>query len=149
MIVDTDSTNFVVDTGVNRIIVNDKDMLQNFQEAFGRVKGIGGSLALITGVGQLPTKLLWDDGSSSEIMIQDVVLVLLSPYNLVLPRVLLKQLLHQAFGIELSRHDDKCISSGFNPTTHLISKQLIQQYHIIIIYFLNQCGFFFLLCRGP
>ena len=38
MIVDTDCTTFVVDTGANYIILNDKDMLQHFQQANGGVK---------------------------------------------------------------------------------------------------------------
>ena len=42
-VVDTDSVSVVIDTGANRIIVNDKAILSDFKETKVSVKGLKGS----------------------------------------------------------------------------------------------------------
>lgn len=46
-ITDTDSNQYLLHTGANRVILNDAKLLRNFQLANGNVKGVGGSPALI------------------------------------------------------------------------------------------------------
>ena len=78
-VADTDSTNFVIDTGTNRIIVNDASLLCDFQAMEGGIKGVGGNPTKITGTGSLPIQLPWDDQTTSQVTLKDAVLVPSSP----------------------------------------------------------------------
>jgi hypothetical protein len=63
-VVDTDSHMFLVDSGANAVIVNDVDLLDNFQPAEGGVQGIGGKAISLKGSGTCAVPLHFDDGST-------------------------------------------------------------------------------------
>ena len=56
-IVDTDSVSYVIDTGSDRIIVNDTKLLHDLRITADKVKGIEGKCVRISGVGKLSLPL--------------------------------------------------------------------------------------------
>ena len=85
---DTDSIPYLIDTGANRIIVNDLKLLTNFKAVRGGVKGVGGTAVSIYGIGALSMSLQADDGSVNKISIEGAVYVPSSPFNLIPPQLL-------------------------------------------------------------
>ena len=84
-VVDTDSIPYIIDTGANRIIVNDARHLQNLVATSDKIKGIGGKCVRIAGVGTLSLPLRSDDGNTDIISGLNAVYVPSSPYNLIPP----------------------------------------------------------------
>ena len=106
-VADTDSARFTLDTGANRIIVNDVKLLDDFQSVSGDVKGIGGTPVAIKGVGTCRIPLPCDDGSYNTIPIHDAVYVPSSPFNLIPPQLLIQQMKALNYRIQTFSHDDK------------------------------------------
>ena len=78
-IADTDSQQFVIDSGSNRIIVNDASLLNNLRVTTDKIKGIGGSPVQVTGGEKSNLTLQSDGGQVSQINNLDAVLVPSSP----------------------------------------------------------------------
>ena len=106
-VVDTDSIPYIIDTGANRIIVNDARHLQNLVATSDKIKGIGGKCVRIAGVGTLSLSLRSDDGNIDVISGLNAVYVPSSPYNLIPPQILIKQMKIKGFAIDRFNHDDK------------------------------------------
>jgi hypothetical protein len=66
-VADTDSSRYLLDTGANRVILNDKGLLSGFHLAEGEVKGVGGAPALINGNGKCKLTLHFDDGTTHSV----------------------------------------------------------------------------------
>jgi hypothetical protein len=52
-VADTNSFPFVIDTGANRFIVNDRSLFTSFKPQSGLVKGIGGTPVPLSGIGTI------------------------------------------------------------------------------------------------
>ena len=91
-VVDTDSIPYIIDTGANRIIVNNARHLRNLVATSDKIKGIGGKCVRIAGVGTLSLPLRSDDGNIDVILGLNEVYVPSSPYNLIPPQILIKQM---------------------------------------------------------
>ena len=92
LITDFDSVHYVVDTGANRIIVNDTRLLIRFTPYSSNIKGIGGTKVKIIGTGILTLHLRNDIGTSTSVRNLSTVLVPSSPYDLIPPQILIKQM---------------------------------------------------------
>ena len=99
-IVDTDSHQFVIDSGSNRIIVNNASLLNNLHVTADQINGIGGSPVQVTGGEKLNLTLKSDGDQVSHINNLDAVLVPSSPYNLIPPQLLVTQIKNRGFLIE-------------------------------------------------
>jgi len=64
-VVDTDSVPSIIDTGANRILVNDAKLLHDLTPTTDKVKGIEGKCVRISGVGKLSLHLKSDYVHSS------------------------------------------------------------------------------------
>jgi hypothetical protein len=103
---DTDSIPHLADTGANRIILNNPQLVKNFKIAEGGVKGINGAPASIAGVGDYDFPLRSDDGIKHNINVP-VVCVPSSPFSLFPPQLLHKALQDKGFDVKHFKHDDK------------------------------------------
>jgi hypothetical protein len=99
-IADTDSVPYVLDTGANRVILNDAKLLKEFQPRTGSVKGIGGDPVTLGGVGSLRLPLKSDDGKVDYVNVNDAVYVPTLPYNLVPPQILINKLKKQGYKVQ-------------------------------------------------
>ena len=106
-VVDTDSVPFVLDTGANRIIVNDAKLLQNLQTSTAKVKGIEGKCVRIAGTGTISLPLRSDDGHINMVPNLHAVYVPSCPYNLIPPQILIHQMRKQKYSVKYSEHDDR------------------------------------------
>ena len=61
-IADTDSVNYVIDIGANRIILNDCSLISNLKITRDKIKGIGGKGIQMSGTGTHKLGLKSDDG---------------------------------------------------------------------------------------
>ena len=105
---DIDSIPYLIDTGANRIIVNDLKLLANFKSVRGGVKGVRGTAVLIYGIGALSMSLQADDGSVDKISIEGAVYVPSSPFNLIPPQLLVLILKSHDYSVPKKfEHDDK------------------------------------------
>lgn len=84
-IADTDSLNIIIDTGANRVIVNDAKQLKNFKAKDISVKGIDGRKTRSCGIGEFHMTLQSDTGKRTTIIFDDAVYVQQSTYNLLPP----------------------------------------------------------------
>ena len=103
---DTDSIDYDIDTGANRIIVNDVNLLSNFVPSKSSIKGIGGQGVQTMGSGQLSLRLTTDSGFVSHVHHLHAVLVPSSPYNLISPHAIIPQMRAQGYTIQYFHHDD-------------------------------------------
>ena len=71
-VVDTDSSEFLLDTGANRVIVNNKALLTHFAVNRQTVKGIGGSPVISGGSGTLALPLISDQGHKETVAKQQI-----------------------------------------------------------------------------
>jgi hypothetical protein len=81
-VADTDSFPFIIDTGANRFIINDKSLFTTFIPRTGLVKGIGGSPVPLSGDGTIRLHLKSDQGLVDTITVRDAVYIPTSPFNL-------------------------------------------------------------------
>ena len=114
-IADTDSVSYVMDTGANRIIVNDVKHLKGLIPSNDKVKGIGGSCVRIAGSGKLSLPLKSDDGKTTIIRKLNAVYVPTSPFNLIPPQILIKEMKRQRFQVHYFKHDDKHYIFKYTP----------------------------------
>ena len=84
-VVDTDSVPYVIDTGANRIIVNDAKYLHKLVPTSDKIKGIGGKCIRIAGTGILTLPLRSDNGNLDMVSNLQAVYVPSCPYNLIPP----------------------------------------------------------------
>jgi hypothetical protein len=93
-VVDTDARQFMMDTGANRVIVNDPSMLKGFEPMQANIKGIGGKSNAIQGVGTYGLPLQFNCGTKYIVEFDDTeaVYVPTSPYNIVPPQMLARKL---------------------------------------------------------
>ena len=114
-VADTDSFPFVLDSGANRFIINDATLFSTFTQQSGRVKGIGGKTVPLLGVGKIHLPLKSDDGTIDTIVVSDAVYIPTSPYNLVPPQILLKQMKLAGYHCEYAEHDDEVYIFRYRP----------------------------------
>ena len=105
-IADTDSVLYIIDTGANRIVVNDARLLTNLKISSSAIKGIGGKTINIAATGKLALPLRSDDGTLDLVSDLDAVLVPSCPYNLIPPQILVKQMKLRGYKIHKFLHDD-------------------------------------------
>ena len=103
---DTDSIPHLADTGANRIILNNPQLVKNFKTATGGVKGVNGTPVSIAGVGDFNFPLRSDNGTKHEINVP-VVCVPSSPFCIFPPQLLHKILKEKGFDVKHFKHDDK------------------------------------------
>ena len=86
-VVETDGFAVTIDSGTNSLILNNPRHFKNFQPMNGSVKGINGTPTLISGTGEVPIRLVADDGNV-DVVTMRAVYVPSSPYNLMPPQML-------------------------------------------------------------
>jgi hypothetical protein len=105
-IADTDSIGCILDTGANRVIVNNAKLFTSFKPEKGSVLGVGGPVTVIgTGTAVLP--LTSDSGTVDKIEFHDAVYVPTSPYCLFPSQLLYNRLKTQGYKPHWAKHDDK------------------------------------------
>lgn len=110
-VVDTDSAQFLIDSGANRYIVNDPRLLKQFEATTGHgVKGIGGAPARVAGLGMLPLSLPTEDGVVLQV---PAVYVPSSPFNIAPPQLMYKDMVKMGLKPTKSTIDDKSITFSF------------------------------------
>ena len=108
-VADTDSQQYIIDTGANRVIVNDPSLLANFRASGGGVKGIGGTPVQIRGHGDLTLTIVSDSGKEShKTTFLNAVYVPSSPYNIVPPQLLIANLKDEDdLDVDYAKHDEQ------------------------------------------
>ena len=105
-VVDTDSIPFILDTGANRIIVNDAKLLSCLSPSTTKVKGIEGHCIRIQGHGKISIPLRSDANEVDIIKDLDAVLLPSSPYNIIPPQLFINEMKRRNFEVSYSEHDD-------------------------------------------
>ena len=103
-IADTDSITVALDTGANRVIVNDKRLLSDFRRSKERVKGLQGKPITAGGQGRISLTLESVDGHL-EIVNHLAIYCPTSPYNLAPPQLLVRALKRRGYQAR-AYHDD-------------------------------------------
>ena len=103
LVADTDSIDFVLDTGANRIIVNDMKLLTDFSLSKGTVKGINGDAVSTSGKGKLQMPLKSNEGYVDNLHVE-AIFVSTSPYNLLPPQLLLEELQKAGYTTNYAKH---------------------------------------------
>ena len=103
-IADTDSITVVLDTGANRVIVNEKRLLTKFRHSREQVKGLQGKPIIAGGQGRLRLKIESTDGHVEEID-HSAIFCPTSPYNLAPPQLLVRALKQRGYQAR-AYHDD-------------------------------------------
>ena len=106
-IADTDSVRYVIDTGTNRMIVNDVKLMTKFVPRKIEVKGINGEPTLAKGTGLLNLPLKADQGSTHVVSNLPAVYIPACPYNLLSPQYLIKEMRQRGFDVKDFKHDDQ------------------------------------------
>ena len=78
-ITDTDSVACVIDTGANKIVVNDARLLTDLNIIAAKINGIGGKSIVNSGVGQLTLTLKSDSGQVDTVLVLKLSLCRLVP----------------------------------------------------------------------
>ena len=104
-IADTDSITVVLDTGANRVIVNEKNLRTDFHLSREQVKGLQGKPITAGGRGRLRMKLESVDGHVEEID-HLAIFCPTSPYNLAPPQLLVRALKQRGYRAR-AYHDDE------------------------------------------
>jgi hypothetical protein len=105
-VADTDSFPFVIDTGANRFIVNDRSLFTSFKPQSGLVKGIGGTPVPLSGIGTIRLNLKSDNGFIDAITIRDAVYIPTSPFNLLPPQLLIRKLNDLRYECDMASHSN-------------------------------------------
>jgi len=110
-VADTDSVSVVIDSGANRIIVNDKSLLSDYQPCAIPVKGLNGSPVMSGGTATFPFPMCCDDGHFELFSFPEAVYCPTSPYNLFPPQLFSRHVRH-ALHRSHARHggDDETFS---------------------------------------
>jgi hypothetical protein len=104
-VADTDSVKYVIDTGANCIIIQNKKIFSSFRLVESSVKGVGGNAVKAHGVGTVRIPLKSDDGIVDYITV-NAVYVPSCPFNLVPPQVLMTEMKAQGYTIANAEHDE-------------------------------------------
>ena len=105
-VVDTDSVSYIIDTGANRIIVNDAKLLKTLTPTSDKIRGIRGKCIRIAGTGTLDLPLKSNNGDVDKITDLPAVYVPSCPYNLLPPQLLISEMKQRGFAVQHSEHDD-------------------------------------------
>ena len=97
--VDTDSIPFMIDTGSNRIIVDNPKYLTNLIPSSNKFKGVGGNCVIISGTGKFSLPLQSDNNTVDDVIDLQAVYVPSYPYNLVHPQILVNQTKAQNYNV--------------------------------------------------
>ena len=89
-IADTNIIKICLDTGANRVIVNDKNLLTNFIPTNDKVKGIGEKPTTVVGTGTFNISLQSDNGIHDKFSEKKALYVPTLPYNIIPPQILLQ-----------------------------------------------------------
>ena len=84
---DTDSNSFVVDSGANCVILNDKSLFTTYKDMNLGVKGLHGKPVSAIGVGSVSFPLSDNEGSIHQLVFTNAVHVPSSPYHLLPPQL--------------------------------------------------------------
>ena len=90
LIADTDSIEICLDTGANRGIVNDKNLLTKFINTNDKFKGIGENPTTVVGTGTFNISLQSDNGIHNRFSAKKAISVPTKPYNIIPPKLLLQ-----------------------------------------------------------
>ena len=108
--VDTDGQKYLVDTGANRVIVNDPTLFDSYsplqRAPKNNVKGIGGKPVTIAGLGTLTLPVTSDEGHVDRVVFQGACYVPTSPVNIVPPQMLVAALKHYGFKVDFHGDDE-------------------------------------------
>jgi hypothetical protein len=124
-IADTDSVPYILDTGANRVILNDAKLFKEFQPSTGSVKGIEGDPVTLGGVGSPRLPLKSDNGKVDYVDVDDAVYVPTSPYNSVPPQIIINKLKKQGYYVQCSEHDDHKYMFRYNPLSDAKTERTI------------------------
>jgi hypothetical protein len=114
-VADTDSIPYVIDTGANRVIINNAKLFHEFRPTNGKVKGIGGTPVSLNGIGTVKLPLRSDDGTVDQVILRNAVYVPSSPFNLIPPQLLIAEWKHSGFHVDYFEHDDKEYIFNYKP----------------------------------
>ena len=106
-VADTDSVKFIIDTGANRIIVNDAKLAYGYKVTDAHLKGINGKPTVASGLGFINLLLKSNDGRATILKRLPVVHVPGCPYNLLPPQLLVKEMKARDFSVRHCKHDNK------------------------------------------
>jgi hypothetical protein len=106
-VADTNSIPFVLDTGANRVIINNVKLFKHFKSRKGNVKGIGGAPVKLFGGGTVKISLMADDGTVTDVDIDDAVYDPTSPFNLIPPQIIISKIRHDGQYVNYAKHDDR------------------------------------------
>jgi hypothetical protein len=115
-VADTESVPHVLDTGANRIILNDAKLFTKFTPSKGRIQGIGGDPVALGGMGSTRIPLKSDNGLVDYLEVNDDAYVPSSPYNLVPPQILIEKLKAQGYQVKDAKHDDRDYTFRYKPS---------------------------------
>ena len=139
-IADTDSRKWILDTGTNRFIVNDLNLLSDYTPGGGKVKGINGNPTIISGTGILKLCIKSDSGRHVSLPPISAVYIPSCPYNLLSPQLLISHLKEHGYSVPPFQHTDTAytfeftcppsqqLPSSLRFTCPLTSKSLFQFY---------------------
>lgn len=106
-IADTDSEGYVIDTGANRVIVNDIRLLRDISMHKGSIKGVNGAPTTSTAIGtHVPFHLQSDCGHVHSFPNIPAVYVPKCPYNIFPPHLFVKHLKQHNYQVNQFHHDD-------------------------------------------
>ena len=123
-IADTDSIPFVIDTGANRIIVNDAKLLTNISPSRDKVKGVGGNCIRVSATGKLSLPLRSDADNVDVIADLEAVHVPSCPYNIIPPQLLIDEMKRRNFDVHSSTHDERIYTFTYKPSTSKVYRTL-------------------------
>jgi hypothetical protein len=103
-IADTDSVEYIIDTGANRIIINNRKLFVKSRTIASSVKGIGGNAVKATAVGDIHVPLKSNDGVVDYITVK-AVYVPSYPFNLIPHQVLITEMKRQGYHSARAEHD--------------------------------------------
>jgi hypothetical protein len=95
-IADTDSVEYIIDTGANRIIINNRKLFVKSQTIASSVKGIGENAVKATAVGDIRVPLKSNDDVVDYITVK-AVYVPSCTFNLIPPHVLITEMKRQGY----------------------------------------------------
>ena len=97
--------------------MNDAQLLHNLIATSNKIKGIRGKCVRIAGVGKLSLPLRSNNGDIDIITDLDAVYVPSSPYNLVPPQILIKQMKSRILTVNRFNHDDINYTFSYKPSS--------------------------------
>ena len=114
-IADTDSTEYILDTGANRFIINDARLFVKLTSRKSQVKGINGADTPALGHGIIDLPMISDSQQVSLLRGVPAVYVPSSPYNLLPPQLLVREMKQHGFRVRYSEQNDVEYIFNYNP----------------------------------